>query len=112
MDSNDLPLLPFDADQVQYDAWNIVMHQLARDPGNDLMEVDINDAIMIFAAARTLAREYPDKVDALREHTPEVMRRASTELGMFMGINHLTSLVGIDHEVGEKVMLRPWNRQP
>lgn len=97
--------LPFDADQKTFDTW--YNHKMARvvDRNDDLEFVDVNDAVMVFIAARNLVLKHKDKRELFREHTPEALERAEKDLGMFMGITNLAQKVGIDEEEARQAML-------
>lgn len=69
------------------------------------MWVDLNDAVMVFAAGRLLAEKHLDKIDDFYEHAPEAVERAGKDLGMFMGIEYLAEKVGIDPEEGRQAMM-------
>ena len=101
----DQPRLPFNADQATYDAWYAAGMARVRDPDDSFMFVDLNDEVMVFVAARTLADQHPDKIKAFLEHGPVAVELAGIDLGMFMGISWLCEKVGIDPEEGRQVML-------
>lgn len=91
-----MTLLPFDADQSTFDAWEA--EQFRR---TDLeLPVDVYDMIVVFVAARHLASKHPDKLELFNEHVPQAVEEAGKELGMYMGISALCGKLGIDLDEG------------
>jgi len=97
--------LPLDADQDRYDEWLAAKMRRVNDPDDELMYVDVNDGILVYVVARTLAERHPDKLEALREHTPEAVEGAMTERGTFMGVEWLARQVGLDDKEARQTVL-------
>lgn len=87
------------ASAAEFSAW--AAEQLT-DP--QVMQVDIHDALMIWATARAIWNAHPELRDALSEQTPSCVRRAMTDLGMFMGCRYLCAQIGLDADEGEQLM--------
>lgn len=101
--------LPFDADQATYDEW-FEFHS-SRVDEKEFYFVDLNDAVMVWAAARSLAAAHPDKLELFIEHGPQAVEDAMDELGMFMGISSLCKKVGLEPEEGTKAMMNLFKKE-
>lgn len=95
--------LPFDADQATYDEW-LEFHK-ARVDDKNFYYVDLNDAIMVWVAARKVVAAHPDKRDKAVEVGPQCIEDAMNELGMFMGISAFCKKIGVDPKEGTDAMM-------
>src|SRR5215204_1903097 len=95
--------LAFNCNQEQYDAW-FAFH-LARVDDETFWFVDLNDMVMVFAAARVIASNHPEKLEDFARLAPEAIEKAGKELGMFMGIGALCKDLGIDPQEGHDAMI-------
>lgn len=100
--------LPLSPDQAQYDAWYQFHLDRVSDPKDDFMFVDLNDGVMVFAAAHEILKKHPEKLELLREHTPTAVARAMDDLGIFMGVTYLAGKIGIDPEEARKAVFSLW----
>lgn len=88
--------------QEEFDAW--YAYHLARVDNKEFYFVDLNDGVMVYAAATHLAKAHPDKKEAIIEKLPEAVDGAVGERGMYMGIGWLATQVGLDAQAGTDAM--------
>jgi hypothetical protein len=85
--------LELKASAAEYRAWAEWVRQ--NPPNEHFLDSDVNDAMIVWAYARSLYNDEPDLRDKLIEATPVAVARAVDDLGIFMGAMNLCQMVGV-----------------